>query len=166
MSIDYKLAEVLDLVRHGDIECLKDRAVFYSNARNRKAAQDFCRKNFQAGFMTVTDLPLYKKLAEIPLFGSDSPFPREEAVDISALLSTRFAEAAKGNIVLFYDKVSDRSTFFTVELPVLLDNGNVTTINGVPKEAWRHLVKPGILPRTRIIEARELAFDLSRHYCP
>jgi hypothetical protein len=152
------VAEALRIASEGDVSSAIDRAVFFSNARNRKAAIEFCRKN--PDHKTILHLDMYKQLEPLNLFGKDSVFDIEEAVDITALISARFAQAASGNVLMFYDKVSSRSTFFTLELPALIKNPNVTTINGASKDVWKDYVHEPILPRTALVAPEKLEFRL------
>lgn len=141
--------QALDLANNAPAPDATHHYVFFSNQRNRKAAVDFCNKN--PGYITVLHTEMHKALERLDLFGKDSTFSIEQAVDILAIVSARFAKHAAGNIIAFTDKVSDRSTFFTVELPILLNNENVTTINGAPKETWSHYIMPPILPRSTMV---------------
>lgn len=149
--------KALDIAMHTPLPDVADKFVFFSNQRNRTAAANFCRKN--PDYITVMHTDAQKALDALPLFGKESPFTIEEGVDISAVLSARFAHQAHGNVMVFCDKVSDRSTFFTIELPILLQNDKVGTINGVPKETWSGYVQAPVLPRTDLISRDQLTFQ-------
>lgn len=151
--------KALQIIESSPMDEIHDGAVFFAGKRNRQVATHFCSINRE--HMTMLDTDLYRQLREIPLFGQESVIPLEEAVDISALASVKFAQAASGNVVSFFDKVSDRSTFFTIELPALLLNDKVTTINGTPKLNWIGYVQKPILPRTDVVPPEELRFDVS-----
>lgn len=150
--------QALDIAQHAPFEARPDRFVFFSNKRNRNAAIEFCRKNPE--FMTVLHTPTHQRLEALPLFGKNSLIPLDEAVDISAVASARFAKAAEGNVLVFFDKVSDHSTFFTIELPVLMQNDKVETINGAPKSLWEAYIQPSVLPRSNAVPADLLRFDM------
>ncbi len=158
MEEDFKLKAVFT-AQSSPLVVPRDRAVFFSNQRNRRAAVDFCRRNADDGYLTLMDTELLKALQPFNLSDEDSGFSREEAFDINALASSRFARSASGSVMVFYDKVSDQSTFFTLELPLLLSNGDVGLINGAPKSTFAHLSKPLLAPHSELISREQLYGD-------
>lgn len=154
---DYDLA--IYIASNYSVETPRDCAVFFAGGRNMTMAARFCRKN--KGAMTLLHTEAHKNLAKIPLFGGNSAFRLEEATDISGLASARFAQSAKGDVTAFTGRISERSTFFTVELPILLLNDDVEHINGEDKFLWLDRVRPPILPRTNLISPELLQFDIN-----
>lgn len=128
-----------------------NRSVFFSNKRNRNAAMGFCHKNKDDGYITVIHTDVQDALKEFSFFEQDSFFSEEEAVDINAIVSARFARAACGNVIVFFDKVSDRSTFFTLELKLLIENANVNSICGASKNSFQEYIKPPQLPLSNLV---------------
>ena len=59
--------------------------------------------------------------------------PQEELMKIWAIASERFIAAASGNITAFADNADPRSTFRRIELPNLLKNEKISTVNGINK---------------------------------
>ncbi|MCB1593226.1 MAG: hypothetical protein KDI90_12325 [Alphaproteobacteria bacterium] len=160
-NTDPRRQKALDLAMNGPIEVPPDRAVFFSGGRNMRQALDFCKGNPDEGFMTMLHTGVHQELMKIPLFGEGSPFTREEAVDLSALVSARFAMAASGNVLVFSNRPSGRSTLNTVEIPALLAaNDDVTTINGTDKMLWTGAIRPPVLPLSDIVPPHLLRFDM------
>lgn len=166
-STDIRRQQALDIAAHAAFEVPESRAVFFSGGRNMRHALAFCKENRDEGFTTLLQTDSYRQLMKIPLFGEGSPFTQEEALDVSALASARFALAARGNVLVFTNKASNRSTFSTVELPALLvANDNVSTINGVDKMLWVRAVRPPVFPRTDIVPPGQLQFDITNLNIP
>ena len=161
---DFIREQAIETALHGDVSSDHDRAVFFSGKKQHmRSAMRFCHEHKSENLVTMLHTDAYKQLKSIPLFGKKSPFTQEEAIDISAAASARFALEASGNVTAFLGELNNRSrsTFFTIELPALLLNDNVETINGFDKAAWTQYVQPPILPRTDLIPAEIMQFDTS-----
>ena len=63
--------------------------------------------------------------------GNDNPNP--ELLKIWATASRRFILAAAGNVTAFVENADKRSTFVSVELPLILQNDKIKLINGIDK---------------------------------
>lgn len=157
---DNKVEQVLSIILFSRIDVEDGCSVFFSGAKNMRHAIKFCETNQNHGFRTLLHTPMFRELTDIPLFGNASSFTPEEALDISALASLKFALSARGNVQVFSSKISESSTFYTVELPALLFlNDNVQTINGADKMLWQDFVRNARFPQTEILPSE--MFNLS-----
>ncbi len=57
------------------------------------------------------------------------------------IISNNFAAGAKGDVIAIIPKANPGQVFGATELKALLENGNVTRINGLPRNALLELVK-------------------------
>ena len=57
------------------------------------------------------------------------------------IISNNFAAGAKGDVIAIIPKANPGQVFGATELKALLENGNVTSINGLPRNALLELVK-------------------------
>ena len=147
---------------NADVSSPRDSAVFFAGSKkNMREAMHFCRENSEDGFMTLLHTEAHQQLSELPLSGRESRFSSEEMFDLNGAASARFAQEASGNVTVFCNKVTGRSTFFTLELPALLLNDEVETINNEDKMLWLRFVQPAVLPQTDIIPPEAVRFDTS-----
>ena len=85
-----------------------------------------------AGSYTLDDTVCGKKLMTMGLeTGNENP--AAELMQIWATASRRFILAASGNVTAFVENADKRSTFVSVELPLILQNDKITLINGTDK---------------------------------
>ena len=75
------------------------------------------------------------KLVELG-FESTNTLNCEEVKTIWAIASRRFINAAKGNIIAFVNNAHPESVFMSVELPNILNNPNITTVNNIDKNLF------------------------------
>lgn len=118
-----------------DVSTPENSIVLYSisyqkNDANKRRAMAFLQENPQA--KTLDNTECGQKLIALGL-ETGNKNPDSELLKIWAIASARFIKAAKGNITAFADNADKRSTFVSVELPLLLENENVQTINGQDK---------------------------------
>lgn len=59
--------------------------------------------------------------------------PPSELMKIWAIASRRFILAASGNVTAFVQNADKRSTFCSIELPLILENEQIHTINHIDK---------------------------------
>ena len=75
--------------------------------------------------------------AELVRLGLDSAdkcnLPSEQIAAIWIEASKRFIEAASGDVCAFVEKADRRSVFRSIELPILLQNERIRTVNGIDK---------------------------------
>ena len=67
-------------------------------------------------------------LDEEQLFGPNSPLTPDQARQVWAALSQRFAAGASGNAVGFVNGASSSGIFNTIEYPALLENPNIVNV--------------------------------------
>lgn len=129
------------IVKHGDFATPKDRAVFYSGPGNRNRALHTA----QNGGVPIDATPGGTALNGENLYGEFSGFTNKEADMIWSQASEKFANGASGNITAFVRGASPDRLFGATELPLLLKNDKVLSINGVPAATLRALesAKPG-----------------------
>lgn len=97
---------------------------------NKRAALKFIAEH--AGSYTLDDTICGKKLMALGLeTGNENP--PAELLQIWATASRRFILAAFGNVTAFVDNADKRSTFVSVELPLILQNDKISLINGIDK---------------------------------
>ena len=117
----------MNLVETLDVSTAPNTATFYSGKGNRELAEEFARMN---GKTTLEMTPGGAYLDNLKLFSknSNSPLTTEEATNVWARLSARYAQSASGNTYGFVNGSWSGSIFNTVEYPELLNNSNITNI--------------------------------------
>lgn len=132
----------LDLARqiaaNDDVSTPESRVVLYSISyqptdENKREALRFMAEN--SGYYMLDDTVCGKKLMALGLeTGNDNP--QQELLEIWATASRRFIAAASGNITAFVKNADKRSTFVSVELPLILQNDKIKLINGIDKHRF------------------------------
>ena len=115
----------MDLVETLDVSTEPKTATFYSGPGNRALAEEFAKVN---GKVTLETTPGGAYLDELKLFEVGSPLTKEEATNVWARLSARYAQNASGNTYGFVNGSWSESIFNTVEYPEILKNPHVTNI--------------------------------------
>ena len=115
----------MDLVEDLDVSTAPNSATFYSGPGNRALAEEFALTN---GKTTLEMTSGGKYLDDLQLFGSGSPLTQEEATNVWARLSARYAQNASGNTYGFVAGSRAESIFNTIEYKMLQENKNVTNI--------------------------------------
>lgn len=118
-----------------DVSSPEDSVVLYSisyqpTKKNRDQAFEYVKKN--PGKMMIEHTDCGAKLVEMGL-DSLTPLSQDEVMAIWAEASRRFISSAKGNVTAFVDNADARSVFCKVELPNILKNQNIKTINKIDK---------------------------------
>lgn len=131
--------EALEVAGEYDITIPKNSAVLYSisylpTTENRDLAFSYVKKNPQA--KTIEDTICGKKLVELGIGYHEVGLSQEQIAHIWSIASRRFISSIKGNVTAFVDGADPRSVFCRVELPLLLQNKNVTHINGQEKNTF------------------------------
>ena len=118
-----------------DVSTPADSVVLYSisyqptDANKRAALQHIAAHK---GSYTLDDTVCGKKLMALGLeTGNENP--PAELMQIWATASRRFILAASGNVTAFVENADKRSTFVSVELPLILQNEKIALINGTDK---------------------------------
>ncbi len=81
-----------------DVSTAPNTAIFYSGKGNRELAEEFAKMN---GKTTLEMTPGGAYLDNLKLFSKNSPLTTEEATNVWARLSARYAQNASGNIYGF-----------------------------------------------------------------
>lgn len=129
LALAWKIAET------DDVSSPVDSVVLYSISYqlsdiNKRRAVEFLQAHPEK--MTLDNTVCGKALIALGLeTGNENP--PQELMQIWALASKRFIAAACGNITAFVENADPRSTFVSVELPQILQNDHITTINGEDK---------------------------------
>lgn len=125
-----------------DVRSPADGAVFYSDdyqsaqSNNRVRAENYARQRSADGHATTTleQTPGGRWLDDEKLFEPGSPIDDPDANVLWSRCSKKYAQQASGDARCFVTGSSPRSVFRKVELPALLANPNITSLNGVPRE--------------------------------
>lgn len=127
----------MQIARTADVLTTCDCAIVYSihflpTDENKLKALSYIDANPHMMAIDYTDCG--KKLISLQL---EKYLTDKEIATIWAAASKRYIAAASGNITAFVDNADHRSVFMTVELPEILQNHNIYTINGIQKEKFR-----------------------------
>ena len=76
------------------------------------------------------------KLVEMGLLSSDSGLTPDEIAEVWSIASKRFISEAKGSVTAFVNNADPRSLFCRMELPNILTNPKLTSINGIEKHEF------------------------------
>lgn len=122
-----------------DVSSPENSIVLYSvsflpTKENRDKAFAYVKKHPERIMIEHTDCGA--KLVEMGLLSSDCGLSQDEIADIWSAASKRFIDAASGDVVAFVNGADPRSVFRRQELPSILSNGKITTINGEDKKAF------------------------------
>lgn len=131
--------EGLKVAKTCDVSTPKDSLVTYSitgqpTKQNRDKAFAYVTAN--PGAMMIDHTPCGAKLVEMGLQSSDTGLPPENVMLIWKEASRRLIENASGNVTAFVDGATPESVFISMELPQILSNPKITTINGEPKQQF------------------------------
>lgn len=130
-----KLVQAFAIAQTADVSTPRDSIVLYSISYqpsdiNKRKAMEYLRVNPDK--KTLDDTECGKKLVALGLeTGNENP--NTEILKVWAIASARFIKAAKGNVTAFVENADKRSTFVSVELPLVLQNEQITKINGIDK---------------------------------
>lgn len=130
----------MEIAGTADVRTAPDTAVVYSisyqsTKANKEAAEAYMAKHPEA--MTIDCTLCGRRLADFGLAEEvKDEADREKIADIWRLASRRFIESASGNITAFVDNADPRSVFRSEELPDILKNPKITTINGIDKHLF------------------------------
>ncbi len=119
-----------------DVSTPKDSIVVYSvsylpTKENRDNAFSYVKQHPERVMIEHTDCGA--KLVEMGLMSSDCGLSSDEIADIWSIASKRFIDSASGDVIAFVKGADKRSVFRTQELPAILNNEKITTINGENK---------------------------------
>lgn len=125
----------LNIARTYDVSSKENSVVLYSisflpSKINRDKAFEYVQKN--PGKIMIEHTECGAKLVEMG-YESIRQLSQDDIMLIWGEASRRFIAAAKGNVTAFVDGADKRSVFRTVELPNILQNDNIKTINNIDK---------------------------------
>lgn len=126
----------LEIAQKDDFSTPKNSVVLYSisylpTAQNKDNAFAFLHEHPEK--VMIDNTVGGKKLVDLGLLKTDCGLSNEQIVEIWTIASTRFITNAKGNVTAFVTDADKRSVFRRVELPHLLSNPKVTSINNQDK---------------------------------
>lgn len=129
------LQQARQIAANAEVVTPPDTLLLYSisylpSDENKRRALQYKAEHPQS--MMLDDTPCGRQLMALGL-ETGSGIPDVERLKIWATASKRFIMAASGNVTAFVEKADPRSTFVSVELPLLLKNPRITQINGVDK---------------------------------
>lgn len=138
MLDETKLNEGIFIAQTYDVSSSVDAVVLFSisyqpTTENRDKAIEFVKNNPDK--MLIEHTECGAKLVELGFEGINT-LNCEDIKTIWAIASRRFINDAKGNITAFVDNAHPQSVFVSVELPNILNNDNITTINGMDKKLF------------------------------
>ena len=138
------LKQALEIAETADVTTLPDMAVVYSvsympSDDNKIKAKEFVAAHPDAKMLD--DTPCGKALIALGLDGKVNEVG-EDITKIWRIASSRYIKAASGNINAFVEGADKRSTFCTTELEEILQNPNITRINGIEKSRFAATFTP------------------------
>lgn len=130
-----KLEQAWQIAKTADVATPENSVVLYSISylptdENKQKAFAYIAKH-SPSYM-LDDTPCGKLLLELGL-ETERSNPDKVLMQIWAEASRRFILAASGNVTAFVQNADKRSTFVAVELPLILQNGKIKSINGINK---------------------------------
>lgn len=141
MINDSLYEQALNIARTADVSTPPDSAVLYSvsflpTKENKDRAFDYIRK--VSGAMMIDQTPCGKQLVELGFDAGDlSEDDKLRVAEIWKVASKRFIESASGNVTAFVKNADPRSVFRSMELPEIMKNPNISSINGMPKSRFK-----------------------------
>ena len=129
------LIKGLQIARSYDVSSKENSLVVYSisfqpTQINREKAFNYIKNNPDKIMIEHTECGA--KLVEMG-FESIKTLNQEDIMTIWGEASRRFIAAASGNVTAFVEGADPRSVFRTVELPNILQNKNIKTVNNIDK---------------------------------
>ena len=135
----YRIA--VEIAGTGDVETKPNCVILYSisyqpTKANKEAAEAYLSKHPHA--VLIDQTPCGQRLIKLGFDQShiDNDQDKEKVTKVWQLASRRFIESASGNITAFVDNADPRSVFRSEELPAILENDKITTINGIEKRLF------------------------------
>lgn len=137
--------QAIEIAQSYDVSTPKNGLVLYSisylpTTQNRDKAFEFVQK--QKGYQTIENTPCGAKLVELNFSHSQYNLTSKEISQIWSIASKRMIEQAQGNIIAFVDGVDYRSVFYQTELPNILKNPHINTINNEDKYLFAKKLQP------------------------
>ena len=145
MSAHSIFNQAIKIAQSYDVSTPKNGLVLYSisylpTTQNRDKAFEFIQKHKE--YKTIENTPCGAKLTELNFSHSQYGLTSKEISQIWSIASKRMIEQAQGNIIAFIDEVDYRSVFCQTELPNILKNPNINTINNEDKYLFAKKLQP------------------------
>lgn len=136
---DALLAQAMHIAETADVTTPPGRLVLYSvsylpTQANRVLA--LAHLSEHPGCVTIELTEAGRALEALDLFAPRSALPKARAYLPWFAASRRLVAAASGDVRAFVEGADRRSTFLSVELPAIMRNPAIPTINGAPKADW------------------------------
>lgn len=128
-----------------DVTTPPDSVVLYSisylpTTENRDKAFAYVKEN--TGKKMIEHTACGAELVRLGLASSSScNLSAEQVAKVWKVASKRFIEAARGDVRAFVDGADPRSVFRSMELPTILQNEHIRTINGIDKHDFAQRFK-------------------------
>ena len=129
------IEEGIHIATDFDVATNKDGAVLYSVSyqKTKKNRDDaYLYVNTHKNCQTLDHTPCGKTLCERG-YQCTNDVASDVLKKIWKIASERFVAEASGNITAFVDNADQRSTFCMVEIPAILKNEKIITVNGIDK---------------------------------
>lgn len=119
-----------------DVSTKPDSLVLYSisflpTKENKIQAFEFVKTH--PGMVMLDHTPCGIKMMDMGLENGRCDLKEDEIAYLWKVASKRLLEGASGNITAFVKDADERSVFRSMELPTILANENIKTINGQDK---------------------------------
>lgn len=119
-----------------DVSTKPDSLVLYSisflpTKENKIQAFEYVKSH--PGTVMLDHTPCGIKMMDMGLENGRCDLQEEEIAYLWKVASKRLLESASGNITAFVKNADERSVFRSMELPTILANENIKTINGQDK---------------------------------
>ncbi len=126
----------LEVAKTYDVTTKPDSLVLYSvsylpTKENKFQAFEYVRDH--PGTVMLDHTPCGIKMMDMGLENGRCDLKEDEIAYLWKVASKRLLENASGNITAFVKDADERSVFRSMELPTILANDKIKTINGVDK---------------------------------
>ncbi len=126
----------LDVAKTYDVRTKPDSLVLYSvsflpSKENKMKAFEYIKDH--PGFVMLDHTPCGIEMINMGLENGRCHLKEDEIAYLWKVASKRLLEAASGNVTAFVKNADERSVFRSMELPTILANDKIKTINGQDK---------------------------------
>lgn len=131
--------QALEVAKTYDVTTKPNTLVLYSisylpTKENRQRAFEFVKEH--PDYTLVEHTPCGEKMIDLGLYDGRSDLKEEDVAYLWRVASKRLLEAASGNVMAFVKDADERSVFRSMELPTILANPNIKTINNQDKQKF------------------------------
>lgn len=128
--------QALEVAKSFDVSTKPDSLVLYSvrflpTKENKEQAFAYIQEHPESSIIEHT--PCGIKMLSLGLEEGLCALSEEEIAYLWKVASKRFIEGASGNVIAFVKGADERSVFRSMELPTILVNDRIKTINGQDK---------------------------------